>query len=128
MQSSHIATYQGVEASTAEPAQLVLLLFDGAARFLRQGQLALARGDSAGFARSASRAHAIIDELDGSLNPEVGGELVENLHGLYDFMLRHLAKAMGERSRSHLEQVLALLQPLREGFEGAAKAIRRERQ
>lgn len=128
MQSSHIGTYQGVEASTAGPAQLVLLLFDGAVRFLRQGQLALARGDSAGFARSASRAHAIIDELDGSLNPEVGGELVENLHRLYDFMLRHLAKAMGERSRSHLEQVLTLLQPLREGFEGAAKAIRHERQ
>ena len=34
---SHVAVYQGVEATTAEPARLVLLLFDGAARFLRQG-------------------------------------------------------------------------------------------
>ncbi len=125
---SHVAVYQGVEASTTDPAQLVLLLFDGAARFLRQAQQALVRGDSAQFARSASRAHAIIDELDGALNPEVGGELVENLHGLYDFMLRQLAKAMRDRRHSYLEQVLALLQPLREGFEGAAKAIRRERQ
>lgn len=125
---SPVAVYQGVEASTADPAQLVLLLFDGAARFLRQAQQALARGDSAEFARSTSRAHAIIDDLDGSLNPEVGGELVENLHGLYDFMLRHLTKGMLRRSRTHIEQVLALLQPLREGFEGAAKAIRHERQ
>ncbi len=125
---SHVAVYQGVEASTAEPAQLVLLLFDGAARLLRQAQQALARGDSAGFARSTSRAHAIIDELDGSLNPEVGGELVENLHRLYDFMLRQLAKAMRDRRHSYLEQVLALLQPLREGFEAAVKAMRHERQ
>jgi flagellar protein FliS len=126
MQSATVATYQGIDASTAHPGQIVLLLLDGAVRFLGLAQQALARGDGPRFAHLTSRAHAILDELDGALNPEAGGDLAQNLHSLYDYMLRQLVQAMRERSRAPLERVLTVLRPLREGFEGAARVVRHE--
>jgi flagellar protein FliS len=122
MVSGQYAAYANVQTTTAEPAQIVFLLFDGATRFLRQAEAGLDRGDRAAFAYTLSRAHAIIAELSGSLDREVGGELAANLGRLYDFMLRHLTEGLCARSRAHVTRVRELLQELREGFAGAARA------
>lgn len=126
MLDAQIGTYQAVQTTTADPARLVLLLFDGAARFLRQALRGLDRGDAAGFAYSLSRAHAIIAELSDSLNRDEGGEVAANLGGLYAFLLRHLTQGLVAKRRDYLEQALSLLQTLREGFEGAVEADGRE--
>jgi flagellar protein FliS len=126
MVSGQYATYANVQTTTADPVQIVFLLFDGAARFLRQAEAGLERGDGAAFAYKLSRAHAIIAELTGSLNREVGGEMAANLGRLYDFMLRHLTEGLCARSRPHVARVRELLQELREGFAGAAHAATRD--
>jgi flagellar protein FliS len=120
------AAYQAVETTTADPVHIVLLLFDGAARFLRQAQEGLDRGEAGAFAYPLSRAHAIIAELSSSLDRELGGEPAVNLGRLYDFMLRHLTQGLIAKSRVHLAQVLDLLQEIRDGFEQAARATRHE--
>jgi flagellar protein FliS len=120
------AAYETVATTTADPARVILLLFDGAARFLRQAQEGLDRGEAGAFAYPLSRAHAIIAELSNSLDRDRGGEAAANLGRLYDFMLRHLTQGLVSRSRTHLVQVLDLLQQLRDGFEGAAQATRHE--
>lgn len=126
MHGAQIGAYQNVQASTADPVTVVLLLFDGAIRFLRQARLALERQDTVQFPQSVSRAHAIIAELSESLNHEVGGEIADNLAGLYGFMLGHLTQGLIARSAGHLEDVLKILHTLRDGFEGAVEAHRRE--
>jgi flagellar protein FliS len=113
------AAYETVQATTADPARLMLLLFDGAARFLRQSQEGLDRGESGAFAYPLSRAHAIIAELASSLDYDKGGELALKLGRLYDFMLRHLTEGLVARSGSHVSRVLGLLQEIRAGFEQA---------
>jgi flagellar protein FliS len=120
------AAYETVATTTADPARVILLLFDGAARFLRQAQEGLDRGEAGAFAYPLSRAHAIIAELSSSLDRELGGEAAANLGRLYDFMLRHLTQGLMARSRIHLVQVQGLLQQLRDGFEGATQASRHE--
>lgn len=119
------AAYEIVQATTADPARLILLLFDGAARFLRQSQEALERGEGA-FAYPLSRAHAIIAELSGSLDYDRGGEVALNLGRLYDFMLRHLTEALMAKSAVHVGRVLALLQEVRAGFEQAIRVTGHE--
>ena len=37
--------YQRTQVDTASPAKLVVMLYDGAIRFLKQGQAAMERGD-----------------------------------------------------------------------------------
>jgi flagellar protein FliS len=120
--SGRLGAYQAVQTLTADPGRLVLLLLDGAIRFLRQARGALQRGDVGQFAQAQSRAHAIIGALADSLDLEVGGEMAANLAALYDFMLRHLTQGLIARDPAHLERVLGLVQTLREGFEGAVEA------
>ena len=121
-----LAAYETVQATTADPARLTLLLFDGAARFLRQAKEGLDRGEPGAFAYPLSRAHAIIAELAGSLDYDTGGELALNLGRLYDFMLRHLTEGLVAKSGSHVSRVLGLLQEIRAGFEQAIQAAGHE--
>jgi flagellar protein FliS len=121
-----LAAYETVQATTADPARLTLLLFDGAARFLRQAKEGLDRGEAGAFAYPLSRAHAIIAELAGSLDYDTGGELALNLGRLYDFMLRHLTEGLVAKSGSHVSRVLGLLQEIRAGFEQAIQAAGHE--
>jgi flagellar protein FliS len=114
-----LGAYRTVEVTTADPGRLVLLLFDGAIRFLHAAGTALDRGHTAEFARALSRAHAIIGALSASLDHDVGGELAANLARLYSFMLLHLTQGLLAKSRRHVDEALHLLQTLREGFEGA---------
>jgi flagellar secretion chaperone FliS len=122
MTLAHHAVYQTVQATTADPARITLLLFDGAARFLRQAEAGLERKDPAAFTYPLARAQAIIVELAMALDHERGGEVATNLGRLYDFMLRHLTEGLMTRSRDHVARVLTLLQEVRAGFEGAVGA------
>jgi flagellar secretion chaperone FliS len=120
------AAYETVQTTTADPARLTLLLFDGAARFLRQSQDGLRGGEPGAFAYPLSRAHAIIAELAASLDYEKGGEIALNLGRLYDFMLRHLTEGLMAKSGSHVSRVLGLLQEVRAAFEQAIRAAGHE--
>ena len=124
MRSAQISAYQTIDTTTADPAQLVLRLLDGAVRFLRQALRGLDRGDVAVFAQGQSRAHAVIAELRSALDHDRGGEIAANLDRLYDFMLRHLTVGLLQKDRTRLEGVATLLVTLREGFDGAAGARR----
>jgi flagellar protein FliS len=120
-----LGAYQTAQTLTADPPRLMLLLFDGASRFLGRALKALERGDQAQFAQSLSKAHAIIGELSDSLNRTAGGEIADNLARLYEFMLMHLTQGLIERSPAHVRRVLGLLTTLREGFEQAVQSLPR---
>lgn len=126
MSSAPLGTYQTVHTLTADPARLVLMLFDGAARFLLKARRALDAGDIGTFAQSMSRAHAIVGELADSLKTKDGGEVTGNLATLYRFMLVHLTEGQLAKSPTHLDRVLDLLRTIREGFEGALEREGRE--
>jgi flagellar secretion chaperone FliS len=124
MALSPYAAYETVQTTTADPARVVLLLLEGAARFLSQAQAGLAHGDIGTFAYKTTRAHAIVAELSGSLDRQVGGEVAANLDRLYDFMLRHLSQGLIAKSATHLGEVRGILQELYEGFEQAIDGSR----
>jgi flagellar protein FliS len=123
-----LKSYGSVAIGTADPGTLVVQLFDGALRFLRQAQQALAAGRIADFAQAQNRAHAIIAELSNVLDREAGGDVARNLDGLYAFMLRHLTEGLAAKSSAHLDRVAAILETLRDAFDGARQgAIESER-
>ena len=125
MSQPPFGTYQTVGTLTADPAQLTLMLFDGAARFLQKARRALERSDLKEFGQAMARAHAIIGELGDSLNMRDGGDIAITLAQLYRFMLVHLVEGQLARDPAHIDRVLALLQTVREGFEGAVEAVGR---
>lgn len=119
MANVQTGAYQNVQTITADPGRLVLMLYDGATVYLRRALRALERGDSAAFGQALSGANGIIGELSTSLDHEVGGEVAANLSRLYGFMLRHLSEAVINRRPDNVEQVLGILETLRDAFDGA---------
>ena len=122
IQEQYFGVYQSVEATTADPARLVVLLFDGAITFLRQAAEGLDRGEIHIFASRVARAQAIIGELSDSLNHEAGGDLGASLARLYAFMRSHLTRGLIARNAEPAREVIELLHELRGGFEGARRA------
>lgn len=93
MQANPFIQYRQTQAQTASPAQLVVMLYEGLARFCTAAEVAARAGDIQGRHTNLVKAQAIIAELAGSLNQEQGGEIAENLARLYDYCYRRLVEA-----------------------------------
>lgn len=114
-----ISAYRENAVTTQSRGRIIVLLYDGAIKFLRQAVDCLQQEDWAGKGVFINKAIAIIDELDTSLDTENGGEIAGNLRRLYDFMRRRLSQANMQRDPKAVEEVIALLEDLN----GAWKAI-----
>lgn len=114
-------TYQAQSVLTASPGQLVLMLYDGALRFIGQAVVALKSPEgTAGRIEAANknlqRAQAIIAELQGNLNIEIGGDYARNLDRLYDYHQRRLFEANIKKDPKPAEEVEGLVRQLRDGW------------
>jgi flagellar protein FliS len=118
---SPTAAYRDASVLTASPGQLVVMLYDGAERFLRQARHAMQEGDLARANNRMQRAEAIIDELQATLNFDAG-EVAERLRAIYLFCRRHLSEARLERDPERIGEVLGLLGDLREAWATIAAA------
>ncbi len=119
--SSGYAAYKQVQADTAGPVQLIIMLHEGAIRFLRQAEAGLADGDNETASNSIIRAQMIIEELNVSLDRKRTA-LAEPLDGLYTFMLKHLGEANMQKNRQVLVEVVELLEELLGAWRGAQRA------
>src|SRR5256885_16907496 len=70
---------------TAPPERLVVMLYDGAIRFLGQAAVAMRADNQRVFLDRVQRAEAIIKELNLTLNMRQGGEISERLRAIYQF-------------------------------------------
>lgn len=104
--------------ATASPHKLVLMLYDGAIDAIRSARMYLQQQHLGGKASRISKALAIIDELDATLNHEAGGEIAANLAALYDYMTHRLVMANLDNKIENLEEVERILSNLREGWAG----------
>lgn len=78
--------YRSAQTQTSSPLELVVLLYDGAVRFLGDAERALADGDLAARATGVSKALAIVNHLQSTLDLARGGAVAEELDRLYDFV------------------------------------------
>lgn len=114
------------QVATASPEQLVILLYDGALRFLSQGREALAEGKALEAHGSLVKAQRIIIELMCALNPEADKTLSDNLTSLYFYMYQQLVRANIEKDAQRVEEVTRLMDTLRGGWREAVALVRGE--
>jgi flagellar secretion chaperone FliS len=115
------AAYQEQAVLTASPAQLVVLLYDGIVRFLRQADVALGERATVHAHDRMSKAEAIIDELQATLDMSQG-RLPENLEGIYVFWKRLLWEVRLERDRDKLARLIGMVDNLREAWAQIAQS------
>jgi flagellar protein FliS len=107
--------YRENSIMTASPEQLVVMLYDGAGRFLRQAEGSMLEGSWLKASEKLSRAEAIIDELLATLDMDAG-EVADRLQSIYIFCKTRLIEARIERDAVRVDQVARLLSELREAW------------
>ena len=112
--------YRDSSVLTAPPERLVVMLYDGAHRFLFQAAHAMRSGDISLMNNRMQRAEAIISELRQTLNFEKGGEIATRLESIYAFCQKHLLEARLKRDPDRIEQVMKLLAELRDAWDQVA--------
>lgn len=119
----HMDSYKAAHIETATPERLVVMLYDGAIKYLNLGQQGLEKKDFEVSHRNILKAEAIILELMSVLDMDVGGELAQNLYNLYDYMYRQLIQANIKRKIEPLKEVVNLLSELRGAWSEAADTV-----
>jgi flagellar secretion chaperone FliS len=117
-QNAHEAYLEG-RILSADPLELVRMLYQGAGNAVREARRSLAEGDILGRSRAILRAYEILVELTGALDRSRAGELGERLASLYDYMQRRLIDANLQQADAPLADVLSLLATLAEAWDGA---------
>jgi flagellar protein FliS len=113
-------SYRQVATQTASPGQLVLMLYDGAIRFLERARQGFQSDDPLEFNQTINnnvlRAQAIINELSAALDLERGGQLAQTLRALYLYMDRRLQQANQHKQEQGINEVLRQLTVLRDAW------------
>jgi flagellar protein FliS len=108
--------YREVAVKTANPLQLVVILYDGAIHALKQAQEHMQRKDISARSRCINRSVAIISELQACLNLKEGGEIASSLDRLYDYMKHRIFRANFDQRPEPLAEVVVLLENLRSAW------------
>ena len=101
--------YQSVQVTTTDRGRLLLMMYEGAIKFLRQSKAGLEANDIPKFCRFLSKGQAIIAELMNTLDFEKGGQIARDLDRLYDFMLFYLTEANLYRDPKRIVKVITLI-------------------
>src|SRR3989338_6873252 len=120
----------GVESgvNAADPHQLISMLYQGALLAIANAKNDITNENIPAKCSAISKAISIIDEgLNASLDKSVGGELVQNLSSLYEYITMRLLTANLKNDMDALDEVARLLSDLKSAWEsirqpGAANA------
>lgn len=106
------STYQTVQITTTDRGRLLLMMYEGAIKFLKQSKAGLEEKDIAKFCRFLSKGQAIIAELMNTLDFEKGGTIARDLDRLYDFMMFYLSEANLYRDGERITKVIGLIETI----------------
>lgn len=113
-------TYAQVATQTASPGHLVLMLYEGAIRFLERAQMGFQMDDPAECNQTINnnilRAQAILDELNAALNVGEGGDVAASLRGLYNYLDRRLQESNLRKEEDGVKEAIKHLGILRDAW------------
>ncbi|MBQ9537087.1 MAG: flagellar export chaperone FliS [Desulfovibrionaceae bacterium] len=108
--------YFQTNVSTADQGRLLIMLYDGALKFLAKAREKILARDFAAKGILISKVIDIITELAGSLNMEKGGSLANNLNNLYLLCTARLLQANLKLDVDALDSVVKILEGLRSAY------------
>jgi flagellar protein FliS len=106
----------------ATPEQLVVILLEGAQKFLMQAIAATRMRDIQTKARMVNKVSAIIEELTLRLDLDEGGELVGNLASIYEWWLRELFSGSQKNQPERLESIVFQMAEMRVTWDRAIQS------
>lgn len=118
------AAYRQTAVETASPEKLLVMLYAGTVKFLRQAEKALDEKRYEDAHNSLTRVGDIIAELNMTLNIEDGGEIAVNLRELYTFYSGEVVKANIKKDAAYLQPVIEFFEIFRDVWVETARLAR----
>jgi len=119
MISTGRAAYNRTIIHTTDKKKILLMLYDGAVKFVRYARSGIEKNDPKIKGENISKVLAILTELDCALNREMTGDYITNLASLYQYMMNRLTVANIKNDIGALTEVESILSELKEAFEAA---------
>jgi flagellar protein FliS len=114
------ATYQEAAVTTQSKGRLIVLLYDGAIKFMKLAIKELEAGNYEAKGRYIGKAQDVINELNAILDTDAGGDIAANLRNLYLFMNRRLSDANTNRDPEMIREVITLMEELNQSWKAIA--------
>ncbi len=113
--------YKEMAILSAKPERLILMLYDGALRFLRQAIKGLEEKNLEFAHNNLIRTQNILTELIASLNFDKGGEIAFNLLRIYECMHYTLVQANVKKTPEPARKIYEQIKTLRDSWDAALK-------
>ena len=112
-----IGAYQETAVLTQDKGKLIVMLYEGAIKFLHQANAAIEREDYLSKGECLQKAKDIVFELNMCLNMDAGdGEISQNLRSLYNFIYKRIGEANRTCNPQTIDEIVNLLVNLYEGW------------
>ncbi len=112
--------YQENKIEGASQAEMIIMLYEGAIKFMNQGILYIESKNIEKSNESIIKAQRIVNELQITLNFDEGGEIATNLYRLYDFCMQELIRANVKKDISGLQNSIGIFENLLEAWKSIA--------
>lgn len=119
MINSPYQKYQQASVQTASPGQLIIMLYDGAIRFIRQSIEGIENRKYEQANNNLIKAQAIIHELVASLNFDY--PISKDLVRIYEYMLHQLIQSNVKKDTKPALEVMKHLEDLKESWQQVIK-------
>lgn len=116
MKTQNTDSYKKMEIETADPANLILMLFDGAIVLIEKAKNEIIEKQHEEKNISITKATNIVFELLTSLDKDKGGEIATSLARLYNFVIRELTDANANLDTKALDNSKRILSELRDAW------------
>jgi flagellar protein FliS len=120
MIANPLQSYKTISLQTAPPGQSILMLYEGAIKFLERARMGLELDDPLEMNETVhnniTRAQDIINELHNTLDMEQGGKLAVVLSDLYAYLERRLFESNIRKDEAGIVEVIDRLTTLQEGW------------
>lgn len=117
---NEVAAYKDAAVTTQSKGRLIVLLYDGAIKFMKLAIKELEASNYEAKGRYIGKAQNIINELNAILDTNAGGEIAANLRRLYCFMNNRLSEANIKRDPQMIREVITLMEELNQSWKAIA--------
>ena len=111
---------------TADPHQVILMMYDGLLESIAKVKGAIERKDLAVKSQMVTKAVNILSALDNSLDAEAEPKISATFSDLYQYCIDRLNDTNITLDVSGLDEVVELLKPLRDAWQAMPEAAKKE--
>ena len=120
----YLKQYKQTQIDTTPKEQILVMLYDGAVRFLHLAKEGFAENNIEKIHNNLIKVQNIITEFQANLDMEAGGEFSQTLFDLYEFLSRQLVKANVRKDTEALDIVIKHMTELRDTWKQVMKTAR----